>query len=171
MERQKQFNLAGNFLHVGGEEYVPMRNIRSVEVLTDADRAQMADRYPQARTDFQYRVQFWDRSQKLVTDLDAAPGVFVQVDDSVLVPVANVQGLKPLTEDDRLKLRVRYPNTEREFQTRIEGNVDSQSFLSTWTVAQITGMGPETLSSAPTVDQGARRRSRGNSAEHKPAVQ
>ena len=154
MNKPNQFNLAGNFLHIGGGEYVPMRNIRSVELLTDADRSQMAERYPEARNDFRYRLQFWDQSQKLTVELDAAPGIFVQVDDAVLVPITNVQGLKPLTAKDRDRLKARYPNAEREFQTRIEGGAAGQSFLSTWTVGRITGMGEEMLTAAPAMQSG-----------------
>lgn len=148
MQRNTQFNLAGNFLHVGSGEYVPMQNIRSVEVLSETDKSQMVERYPDARQDFQYRIQFADRSQKLIVDLDSAPGSFVQVDDGVLVPISNMQGLKPLSDSAKAQLKTRYPQAERDFQTRIEGAF-GQSFLSTWTVAQITGMPDEKLMSAP----------------------
>ncbi len=148
MTRNTQFNLAGNFLHVGSGEYVPMQNIRSVEILTEADKVQMVERYPDARQDFQYRIQFADRSQKLVVDLDATSGSFVQVDDGVLVPMSNMQGLKPLTEAELSRMKAAYPQSTRDFKTRIEGN-NGQSFLSTWTVAQITGMPDDKLMSAP----------------------
>ncbi len=144
MERQSKFNLGSNFLHIGGGEHIPLRNIRTVEILTDADRAQMAERYPEARTDFRYRVQFWNRTQRLALSLDTAPGTFVEVDKGVLMPIANLAGIKPLTEDDKARLRERYPQAERPFESRIEG-ADGQSFLSTWTVAQITGLGEEAL--------------------------
>lgn len=144
MERQNKFNTAGSFLHVGAGEYIPMRNIRCVEILTDEDRAQMAERYPDARQDFNYRIQFWDRAQRLSVDLDTAPGQFAQVDQGVLMPISNLAALKPLTAEDHERLRARYPNTERAFQTRIEAT-DGNSFLSTWTVAQIAGTGDEVL--------------------------
>lgn len=144
MERQQKYNMAGNFLHIGAGEYVPMRNIRCIEVLSDDDRAQMAERYPNARTDFQYRVQFWDRTQRLAVQLDANPGQLVEVDTAVLMPIANMAALKPLSSDDHERLRARYPNAARPFQTRIE-STDGQSFLSTWTVEQIVGAGEDVL--------------------------
>ena len=165
MERQSQFNLACNFLHVGDGEYVPMRNIRSVELLADTDRAQRAERYPKARQDFKYRIQFVDRSQKLAVELDTVAGSFVQVDEGVLVPIANMQALKPLSESDKQQLKERYPQAERDFQTRIEGS-NGLSFLSTWTVAQIAGVPNENLVSAPAEQP----RSRARKSQARPAV-
>ncbi len=121
MNRNQQFNLTGNFLHVGSGEYVPMQNIRSVDILTGDDLKQLAERYPDARDGFQYRIQFADRSQKLVVDLDAAPGTFVQVDDGVLVPTQNIQGLKPLSQADIERMKARYPQAQRDFATRHRG--------------------------------------------------
>ena len=91
MDRLSQYNLAGNFIHIGNGEYVPARNIKMVEPLTDEDKAQLAERVPNARRNFQFRVKFWDKTQKLVEELDAAPGTFVRVDENAIIPIANVQ--------------------------------------------------------------------------------
>ena len=150
MDRLSQYNLAGNFIHIGNGEYVPARNIKMVEPLTDEDKAQLAERVPNARRNFQFRVKFWDKTQKLVEELDAAPGTFVRVDENAIIPIANVQGLKQLSDQDRTRLRERHHNAQREFQTRVEGSGYGHSFLSTWSVAQITGTGEETdLNEAP----------------------
>ncbi len=125
----------------------------------------MAERYPTARNDFQYRIQFVDRSQKLAVELDTVAGCFVQVDEGVLVPIANMQGLKPLSDADKQQLKERYPQAERDFQTRIEGS-NGLSFLSTWTVAQIAGVPSDTLVSAPA----EKPRSRGRKSQPRPAV-
>ncbi len=121
-------------LKLNGGTIAPVDTIRLVKPLTDEARAKAGDKLGIDASRFQARVEFADKSSKLVADsIDdlKAQGVgFVNVGGDRYVPAANIKTAEAFSKAEADALKEKGFNLSTTFRSRVEttaGQVLSQA--------------------------------------------
>lgn len=121
-------------LKLNGGTLAPLDTIRLVKPLTDEDRATAAEKLGIDTARFQARVEFRDKTSKLVSetidDLKGQGVGFVNVGGDRFVPAANIKTAEPFTKADADALTAKGFTLSVTFRSRVEtvaGQVLSQA--------------------------------------------
>lgn len=121
-------------LKLNGGTLAPLDTIRLVKPLTDEDRTKAAEKLGIDTSRFQARVEFADKSSKLIAesvdDLKGQGVGFVNVGGDRFVPATNIKTAEAFTKADADALKAKGFNLSVTFRSRVEttaGQVLSQA--------------------------------------------
>lgn len=114
----------GSTVKINGETVVAVRDIKTIQPLSDEDRASISDNLQIDGSAFNARLTFSDNKTKLaretVDELKRAGLALVNVGSDRFVPAGNIRSAKPLSKDDAEALAAKGYTLSQTFRSTVD---------------------------------------------------